>query len=172
MKKIAVFPGSFSPFTFGHKSIVERTLPLFDKLIIAIGINSNKNYMFSLAQRKKFIEEWHQIIVNQKLELLDNILDDNVVFSSPVVFSPLEGKNITKMYLFAAGKAFNMSNFRYTREVHDEHNSILEFETLINGISVKSHGNANPYAFSCAINNCYDFILNNLNKKIIENFKS
>ena len=42
----------------------------------------------------------------------------------------------------------------------------------INGISVKSHGNANPYAFSCAINNCYDFIINNLNKKIIENFKS
>ena len=42
----------------------------------------------------------------------------------------------------------------------------------INGISVKSHGNANPYSFSCAINNCYDFILNNLNEKIIENFKS
>ena len=41
----------------------------------------------------------------------------------------------------------------------------------INGISVKSHGNANPYAFSCAINNCYDFILNDLNKKIIDNFK-
>ncbi len=89
-----------------------------------------------MQKTKKFIEEWHQIIINQKLELLDNILDDNVVFSSPVVFSPLEGKSITKMYLFAAGKAFNMSNFRYTREVHDEHNSILEFETLINGISV------------------------------------
>ena len=42
----------------------------------------------------------------------------------------------------------------------------------INGISVKSHGNANPYAFSCAINKCYDFILNDLNNKIIENFKS
>jgi phosphate acyltransferase len=42
----------------------------------------------------------------------------------------------------------------------------------VNGISVKSHGNANPYAFSCAINKCYDFILNDLNKKIIENFKN
>ena len=42
----------------------------------------------------------------------------------------------------------------------------------INGISVKSHGSANAYSFSCAINNCYDFILNNLNNKIIENFKS
>ena len=42
----------------------------------------------------------------------------------------------------------------------------------IDGISVKSHGNANPYAFSCAINKCYDFVLNDLNKKIINNFKS
>jgi glycerol-3-phosphate acyltransferase PlsX len=42
----------------------------------------------------------------------------------------------------------------------------------VNGISVKSHGNANPYAFYCAINKCYDFVLNDLNKKIIENFKN
>ena len=42
----------------------------------------------------------------------------------------------------------------------------------VNGISIKSHGNANPYAFSCAINKCYDFVLNDLNKKIIENFKN
>ncbi len=42
----------------------------------------------------------------------------------------------------------------------------------INGISIKSHGNASPYAFACAINKCYDFILNDLNKKIIENFKT
>ena len=42
----------------------------------------------------------------------------------------------------------------------------------INGISIKSHGSASPYAFSCAINKCYDFIINDLNKKIIDNFKS
>lgn len=42
----------------------------------------------------------------------------------------------------------------------------------INGISVKSHGNANSYAFACAINKCYDFVLNDLNKKIIDNFES
>ena len=42
----------------------------------------------------------------------------------------------------------------------------------INGISVKSHGSANSYAYSCAINNCYEFILNDLNKKIINNFKT
>jgi len=42
----------------------------------------------------------------------------------------------------------------------------------LNGISIKSHGGANPYAFSCAIKNCYEFILNDLNKKIIDNFKT
>ena len=42
----------------------------------------------------------------------------------------------------------------------------------VNGISIKSHGNADPYAFSCAINKCYDFVLNDLNKKIIENFNN
>ena len=56
MKKIAVFPGSFSPFTLGHKSIVERTLPLFDKLIIAIGINSNKTNNFPTEKNQKWIQ--------------------------------------------------------------------------------------------------------------------
>ena len=56
MKKIAVFPGSFSPFTLGHKSIVERTLPLFDKLIIAIGINSSKTNKFDSEKNQKWIQ--------------------------------------------------------------------------------------------------------------------
>ena len=56
MKKIAIFPGSFSTFTLGHKSIVERTLPLFDKLIIAIGINSNKTNNFPTEKNQKWIQ--------------------------------------------------------------------------------------------------------------------
>ncbi|MGY8952924.1 MAG: adenylyltransferase/cytidyltransferase family protein, partial [Flavobacteriales bacterium] len=44
--KIAVFPGSFDPITLGHVSIIKRALPLFDKIILAIGVNSSKNYMF------------------------------------------------------------------------------------------------------------------------------
>ena len=57
MKKIAVFPGSFSPFTLGHKSVVDKAIPLFDKIIVAIGINSNKNEFFSIEERKKWISE-------------------------------------------------------------------------------------------------------------------
>ena len=54
MKK-AVFPGSFDPITLGHVDIIERALPLFDEIIIAIGINEAKKYMFSLDERQQFI---------------------------------------------------------------------------------------------------------------------
>ncbi|MBQ4820460.1 pantetheine-phosphate adenylyltransferase [Aquimarina sp. MMG016] len=53
----AVFPGSFDPITLGHYDIIERSLTLFDEVIIAIGINADKKYMFSLEERKRFIEE-------------------------------------------------------------------------------------------------------------------
>lgn len=53
----AIFPGSFDPITLGHIDIIERSLPLFDEIIIAIGVNAEKKYMFSLEERIKFIEE-------------------------------------------------------------------------------------------------------------------
>tara|TARA_R110000787_G_scaffold192886_13_gene304439 strand:+ start:2040 stop:2561 length:522 start_codon:yes stop_codon:yes gene_type:complete len=56
MKK-AVFPGSFDPITLGHEDIIKRAIPLFDEITIAIGINADKKYMYSLEQRKKFIED-------------------------------------------------------------------------------------------------------------------
>ncbi len=57
MERIAVFPGSFDPFTTGHESIVKRVLPLFDKVIVAIGVNSHKQYYFLLEKRKLWIEQ-------------------------------------------------------------------------------------------------------------------
>ena len=57
MTKIAVFPGSFDPFTTGHESIVKRALPLFDKIIIAIGYNANKKDFFSLEVRTEWINK-------------------------------------------------------------------------------------------------------------------
>ena len=53
----AIFPGSFDPITLGHVDIINRALPLFDEIIIAIGINADKKYMFSLEDRIKFIKE-------------------------------------------------------------------------------------------------------------------
>lgn len=57
MKKRAVFPGSFDPLTLGHTDIIDRGIPLFDEIIIAIGTNSSKQYMFSLEQRREFIKK-------------------------------------------------------------------------------------------------------------------
>jgi len=53
--RIAVFPGSFDPITKGHEDIVRRALPLFDKIIVAMGINSNKSYYFSESDRVEFL---------------------------------------------------------------------------------------------------------------------
>ncbi len=55
--KRAVFPGSFDPVTLGHVDIIERGLTLFDEIILAIGINLEKKYMFSLEERVRFLEE-------------------------------------------------------------------------------------------------------------------
>lgn len=53
----AIFPGSFDPFTIGHADIVRRALPLFDEIVIAVGINYNKQSLFSLEERIKMIEK-------------------------------------------------------------------------------------------------------------------
>lgn len=53
----AIFPGSFDPITLGHFDIIKRALPLFDEIVVAIGINAEKKYMFSLEERKQFIEK-------------------------------------------------------------------------------------------------------------------
>tara|TARA_B100000927_G_C16327414_1_gene413865 strand:- start:23 stop:475 length:453 start_codon:yes stop_codon:yes gene_type:complete len=67
--KRAVFPGSFDPITLGHLDIVERSIPLFDEIIIGVGTNSEKKYMFSLKKRMDFIEEtfsnYNKISVSQ-----------------------------------------------------------------------------------------------------------
>ena len=55
--KRAIFPGSFDPITLGHVDIINRALPLFDEIVVAIGVNAGKKYMFSLEDRKKFIED-------------------------------------------------------------------------------------------------------------------
>ncbi|MFH1321117.1 MAG: pantetheine-phosphate adenylyltransferase [Bacteroidota bacterium] len=62
MKKTAVFPGSFDPITKGHESIVKRAIPLFDEIVIAIGINSTKEHYFPLEKR---IDWLNKVFVNE-----------------------------------------------------------------------------------------------------------
>ena len=53
----AVFPGSFDPITLGHVDVIKRGATLFDEIIIGIGVNADKNYMWSIEERKSFIEK-------------------------------------------------------------------------------------------------------------------
>ena len=90
------------------------------------------------------IEQWHAHMRGELKNGLDILLDDNCVFLSPIVFTPQVGKEITKMYLMAAGQTLpgekksdgtseNTGKFRYTKEVLDGHTAVLEFETTIEG---------------------------------------
>ena len=63
----AVFPGSFDPLTLGHTDIINRAIPLFDEIIIAIGTNAEKKYMFSIEKRRKFIEK--TFVNNSKIKV-------------------------------------------------------------------------------------------------------
>ncbi len=55
--KIAVFPGSFDPITVGHVDLVRRALPLFDRIIVAVGVNSTKKYLFPLERRIEWLQK-------------------------------------------------------------------------------------------------------------------
>ena len=68
MEKIALFPGSFDPFTKGHLDIVNRSLKLFHKVVIAIGHNSSKNRFFDISKTKEAIEKYFQD--NSQIEVL------------------------------------------------------------------------------------------------------
>ena len=73
MKKNAIFPGSFDPITIGHIEIVEKSLKIFDEIIIAIGTNTDKKYMFSENQRLNFILEHFENEKNVKVVAYDGL---------------------------------------------------------------------------------------------------
>jgi ketosteroid isomerase-like protein len=82
------------------------------------------------------IEAWHKLVEAKDAAGLDNILAENVVFHSPVVHTPQEGKSITKLYLTAALHVLNNDTFKYLREVISGNNAVLEFSTVIEGITI------------------------------------
>ena len=93
-------------------------------------------YNISMSNAQNFIKSWHDNLHVKNVDFLEEILDESVVFYSPVVFKPIEGKLLTKLYLMAAGNSFNLKKFKYSREVHEGLMSVLEFETYIDEISV------------------------------------
>ena len=92
---------------------------------------------------KENIKKWHDHIKGEFPGGFDELLADDVIFYSPIVFSPQKGKDLTTLYLMAAGNTFGgdqskdgtlqESSFKYTKEVLDGNQAILEFETQIDG---------------------------------------
>jgi pantetheine-phosphate adenylyltransferase len=72
----AVFPGSFDPLTLGHTDIINRALDLFDEIIIAIGSNTSKKYMFSLKERKTIIEKTYASVDKIKIDTYKGLTID------------------------------------------------------------------------------------------------
>ena len=95
------------------------------------------------------VKKWYEVMKSNDMDKLDELLAEDVVFYSPVVYTPQKGKDITKMYLMAAGGVFgertnkevsdsnkNQSNFRYIKEIIGEKSALLEFESEMEGIYV------------------------------------
>ena len=102
MTKIAVFPGSFSPFTIGHQAIVERGLLIFDKIIIAIGENNEKKHFFSINDRIQWIKNVYLKHPNIKVKSYKGLTVD---------FCKKEGAN------FILRGLRNSNDFKFERHI-------------------------------------------------------
>ena len=95
------------------------------------------------------VEKWYEVMKSNDMDKLDELLAEDVVFYSPVVYTPQKGKDITKIYLMAAGGVFgegtkdevidsnnSQSKFKYIKEIIGEKSALLEFESEMDGIYV------------------------------------
>lgn len=82
------------------------------------------------------LSTWHDIVRTRDVRGLGELLADDVVFYSPVVHTPQDGKEITALYLTAAMHVIANESFRYVREVAGESDAVLEFEAEVDGITV------------------------------------
>ncbi len=117
MKRIALFPGSFDPFTVGHKDIVERTLQsIADEVIIAIGNNCDKKYLQSIEQRIENIRKVFENNSKVKVVAYDGLTVD---FAKQVDAS------------FIVRGVRNLKDFEYERDIADVNHRLTGIETVL-----------------------------------------
>ena len=121
--KRALFPGSFDPFTLGHQDIVERGVTIFNEIVIGIGHNADKNYMFSLDQRKMFIEQCFQN--NPKVKVMDYV-------GLTIDFC----KSIEANYLLRGVR--NNGDFEFEKAIARTNRELSEIETVFLLTSVQT----------------------------------
>jgi pantetheine-phosphate adenylyltransferase len=99
MQRICLFPGTFDPVTLGHVDIIKRAIPLFDKIVVAVGINAAKTPMFSPEQRMQWIEE--------------------IFADEPVIFGAVY-EGLTIKYCQEIGARFILRGIRYVSDFEYE----------------------------------------------------
>ena len=114
--KPGLFTGSFDPFTIGHQSIVARVLPLFDKLVIGVGVNERKKYMYSAEVRVKAIAELYADNPKVEVRAFNDLAVD---------FAHREGG-----WFFVKGVR-SVKDFEYEREQADINRAMGGIETLL-----------------------------------------
>jgi pantetheine-phosphate adenylyltransferase len=124
VKNIAVFPGSFDPFTIGHYSIVERAMPIFDKIIIAIGLNSEKNAFFSLEQRLLWLKK---IFKNEKKIGIDTFDSLTVDYC----------KSVNASYLLRGLRT--AADFEYERQIGQINRSLNQHIETVYFLTLPEH---------------------------------
>lgn len=115
MKRIGVFPGSFDPFTKGHEDIVRRFIPLFDEVIIGVGVNTSKQYLFTQESRTNHIVE---LFKNEPTVSVESFSGLTVDFC----------KEKKAQYLLRGIR--NATDADYERSIAQMNNALYEIETL------------------------------------------
>ncbi len=114
--KIALFPGSFDPYTIGHHDILMRALPLFDKVVIAIGINRNKKPYFPIEERLSSLHELYE--GNKKIEIITyNTLTTDLA------------QTIGAQYIIRGVR--NFSDYEYELTIADVNRKLTGIETVL-----------------------------------------
>ncbi len=90
-----------------------------------------------MSDQPEALRRWHGVVESENLALLDELLADEVVFRSPAVFAPQEGKALTAGYLSAALKVLGPS-LRFASQWHDHASAVLDFEADLDGVYVQS----------------------------------
>ena len=116
MKKKAIFPGSFDPITIGHIEIVEKSLKIFDEIIVAIGTNPEKNYMFTESQRLNFIIKYFKNKKNVKVVAYDGLTFE--------LCKKLDVKFIVR-------GVRNILDFEYEKNMAEFNRNLGQIETII-----------------------------------------
>lgn len=145
MQRICLFPGTFDPITLGHEDIINRAIPLFDKIIVGIGINTSKAPMFSPEQRLEWINAIYQ----------DHKVVEGAIYEGLTVDYC---KNIGAKFILRGIRY--VSDFEYEKTIADANRALDKTietvfltgepkytsvaSTIVRDI-IKNHGNASPF---------------------------